>query len=152
MDYRSETKRCYDLFADDFDTKFEVYVQQYLYQEIAELTRRLPPPATIVDLGSGPGNQALYLQHQGYKLTCIDISETMVEKCRQKGLAATVMDFENLEFPSNSFDGVWAYTSLLHIPKQNLEWALMQISAIMKPSAYFFLGMKEGSGEGFRKQ
>jgi len=152
MDYRSETKRCYDLFADDFDTKFEVYVQQYLYQEIAELTRRLPPPATIVDLGSGPGNQALYLQHQGYKLTCIDISETMVEKCRQKGLAATVMDFENLEFPSDSFDGVWAYTSLLHIPKRNLEWVLMQISAIMKPSAYFFLGMKEGSGEGFRKQ
>jgi|SRR3989344_3619407 len=86
MDYRSETKRCYDLFADDFDTKFEVYIQQYLHQEITELARRLPPPATILDLGSGPGNQALYLQHQGYKLTCIDISETMVEKCRQKGL------------------------------------------------------------------
>ncbi len=73
----------------------------------------------------------------------------MIELCRQKGLEAREMDFEQLDFPPASFDGVWAYTSLLHLPKQKLDSVLQQIRTVLTKEGVFLIGMKEGSFEGY---
>lgn len=44
----------------------------------------------------------------------------MIRICEQKGLEGRVMDMEDIDkiFEVESFDGVWAHTSLLHLRKK----------------------------------
>ncbi|MDO8452675.1 MAG: class I SAM-dependent methyltransferase, partial [bacterium] len=152
MDYKTETKKAYDKYAKVFDEKFEIYTTKYITGEIKKFLQTIPKGAKILDIGSGPGNHALRFQQKGFDVTCIDISKSMVEICKQKGLKALQMDFENLVFPKNSFDAVWAYTSFLHIPKSKFEDSLTQVLKVLKKDGIFFLGMKAGNMDGFRNQ
>ena len=73
----------------------------------------------------------------------------MIRLCREKGLSAEVMDIENLSLPPQSFDGIWANASLLHIPRANLPEAIARTATLLKPKGILFVAMKEGEGEGF---
>ena len=75
----------------------------------------------------------------------------MIDICRERGLQAKVMDIENLKFPDSSFDGVWAHTSLLHVPKRNFGSVLKKISSILKEEGIFYIGMKEGNYDGMEE-
>lgn len=148
--YIVETREAYDRYADEFNAKFED-ISPWM-PEINRFLRMMPPRGNILDIGSGPGSHAKYFKDKGYGVTCIDISPEMVRLCRERGLEAIVMGVENLDFRTSTFDGVWACTSLLHIPKNHLRSALAQIYRAMMPEGIFFLSMKEGTGEGFREQ
>jgi SAM-dependent methyltransferase len=65
-------------------------------------------------------------------------------------LEAIEGDFMQIPFTPKSFDGVWAYTSLLHIPKADIGKAFEEISRVIKVGGYFGLGLIEGSGELYR--
>jgi ubiquinone/menaquinone biosynthesis C-methylase UbiE len=71
----------------------------------------------IVDIGSGPGRDGLLLQQAGKEVVCTDASEAMVKLSTERGLKSVLAGFDNLPFEDQLFDGVWSYTSLLHIPK-----------------------------------
>lgn len=103
----------------------------------------------VLDLGSGPGRDSLFFKNQGFNPLCIDISPEMIKLCRKKGLDAKTGDFEKLRFEENSFDGVWAYTSLLHVPKRKFPQVIEKIRLILRDEGIFYLGMKEGDFEGF---
>jgi SAM-dependent methyltransferase len=98
-------------------------------------------------LGSGPGRDAIFLTGKGLHPVCVDISDEMIKICHEKGLEAYRMDIEDLDLKNASFDGVWAYTSLVHIPKTRLCNALARIKELLKPRGLFFVGMIEGTGE-----
>lgn len=148
LNYKTETIRTYDLYPEKFDTKFGVHflerVQRYADTFLAAL-----PGKSIVDLGSGPGNHAEYFAHKGYDVHCIDLSEGMVKVCRQKGLRADCMDIENLSLPTQSVHGIWAYASLLHIPKIKLSSVVAMIAATLTPQGICALAVKKGIGEQF---
>lgn len=59
------------------------------------------------------------------------------------------MDFENLSLPEKSFDVVWAYTSLLHVPKSKVPAIIRKIKGLLRKEGFFLISLKEGKGEGF---
>jgi len=105
----------------------------------------------IIDVGSGPGRDGLLLQEQGKKVVCVDASEAMVGLSTERGLRSVVADFASLPFASESFDGVWSYTALLHIPKESVGTPLGEISRVLKPRGMFALGLIEGDSEAYRE-
>ncbi len=106
----------------------------------------------ILDLGSGPGRDGLLFKKEGFHSVCVDLSEAMINHCKEHGLEAYVMDFYDLKFPDNSFDAIWASFSLLHAPKKNLPKILKDIKRILKPNGVFMISVFEGSSEGIRKE
>jgi len=54
------------------------------------------------------------------------------------------MDIENLEFQDEIFDGIWAATSLLHIPKANLNKVIKKLNKILKDEGILHISVKEG--------
>ncbi len=150
--YKQETIRAYDAFPDEFEEKFGNFLERELLEDVELFLGVIPRSGRILDIGSGTGNQALYFAKRGYDVTCIDLSEKMIERCKEKGLRALLMDYERMEFFPGTFDGVWAYCSLIHSPKKNLPRTLETIKRILRPRGAFFLGMKQGQGEGFRVQ
>ena len=104
-EYDEETIDFWDRFPRTFIDKF------------VELVKGI----NILDVGSGPGRDGMILQDKGLDVTCLDASEAMVKICKEKGLKAVLGDFNKLSFEDKTFDAVWAYTSLLHISKVQLE-------------------------------
>jgi SAM-dependent methyltransferase len=105
----------------------------------------------VVDIGSGPGRDGLLLQQAGKLVVCVDASEAMVKLSTNRSLESVLADFENLPFENESFDGVWSYTALLHVPKKSLGVSVKEILRILKPSGIFALGLIEGDTEEYRE-
>ena len=99
---------------------------------------------TLLELGAGPGRDALFFERNGLEVTTTDLSPEMVRLCRAKGLRAQVMDFMALDFPEASFDAVFALNSLLHTPKKDLPDVLKGICRVLKPGGLFYLGVYGG--------
>lgn len=138
----------YDKHAEDFSRNSADYLRDYIMED-ANLFLDSLSGKRILDLGSGPGRDSAYFLERGFEPFCLDFSSEMVRMCREKGLRAEIGDLENLSFNDESFDGVWAYTSLLHIPKKNFPRVLRNIGRILVNQGIFYLGMKEGDFEGW---
>ena len=104
----------------------------------------------VLDIGSGPGRDGRLLQERGCEVTCVDASTYMVTLCRARGLIALEGDILSLPCINDSFAGVWAYTSLLHIPKTDILRALAEIRRVLTPNGVLALGMIEGDREEYR--
>jgi len=137
----------YNKMAHEYDEETKDFWEKFPVTFIDEFVRKLSSNPKILDIGSGPGRDGILLQKKGMSVTCLDASQTMVSICIQKGLNAIEGDFMNIPFEKNSLDGVWAYTSLLHVSKDEITKALFEIRRVLKDGGIFALGLIEGEGE-----
>ncbi len=101
----------------------------------------------ILDIGSGPGRDAEILRELGHEIICLDASASMLKICQEKGFETSHADLMKLPFEKETFDSVWAYTSLLHLPRKEISKALKEIWRVLKNDGAMVLGMIEGNGE-----
>ena len=147
MDCKKKTIESYNQNTKEFTEKFKKLmdlIRRYEFQRFIDLLNG----KKILDLGCGSGDHSLYFKERGLDVTAIDLSEEMIKLCKEKGLNAFVMDIERLDFKDNSFDGVWAVTSLLHIPKSKLPKVIKKLNLILKDNGILYVCVKEGEGEG----
>ena len=148
--YKEETINAYNKNAEIHSKKFKKLTdlkRRYEFQRFIDLLSG----KNILDLGCGSGDHSEYFVKQKLDVTCIDISREMINLCKKKGLDAFVMDIENLKFAPESFDGIWAVTSLLHIPKTKIPFVVDKLYQILKNKGILFVCVKEGKGEGLIK-
>jgi len=150
MNEAQETKALYDKYASEYEEKTQDYIEKYIKEDFDLFLQNLKGKK-ILDLGSGPGRDSIRFKQKGFHPVCIDISKAMVDLCKSKGLEAYEMNMENLDFEDASFDGIWAYTSLLHLSKSKIKNVLKKIYDILKTEGIFYLGMKAGNSEGFEE-
>jgi SAM-dependent methyltransferase len=95
--------------------------------------------ATILDVGTGTGNNLRLLQELGFKnVTGLDSSEEAIRFCQQKGLGLVKQgDVCNIPFPDNNFDVVFATDIIEHV-EDDIE-ALSEIRRILKPEGKVIL-------------
>lgn len=105
----------------------------------------------ILDIGSGPGRDGLLLKNSGLDVVCLDASTEMVKIAKERGLVAIEGDFLDLPFENGSFDGVWSYTSLLHIPKSEVKSVFKEISRVLNAGGVLGLGLIEGEKELYKE-
>jgi ubiquinone/menaquinone biosynthesis C-methylase UbiE len=147
MDYKELNKTTYDKYAEDYDRFSGDHIRNELLDNALKFANRLHGRG-VLDIGSGPGKDSTFFKEHGLVPLCFDISTEMLKLCSGRGLAAMNGNLENLPFPPNSFDGVWAYASLSHMPKANLPPVLERIKEILRPEGMFYIGMNEGTSEG----
>ena len=103
--------------------------------------------STLLEIGAGTGQDALFFLGGGLTVTAVDPSPEMVERCRAKGVDASVRDVLNLGFEPASFDAAYAMNSLLHVPNANLPDALRAVRELLIPGGLFFVGVYGGAAE-----
>lgn len=99
---------------------------------------------TLLEVGAGTGRDSRFFADAGCVVTCIDLSAEMVRLCCQKGLKALVMDVAELSFADASFDAVYSFNSLLHLPKGELPRVLQEIRRVLMPEGLFYFGTYGG--------
>lgn len=108
------------------------------------------PGKRIMDVGAGPGRDSLVFKRAGYLPTALDIADEMLGLCQAKGIKIIQMDIENIDLPSNSYDGIWSYTSLTTIPKFKVWKTIDRLADILAPGGCLFLGLIEGHKQGWK--
>ncbi|MEV4430216.1 class I SAM-dependent methyltransferase [Streptomyces sp. R-07] len=73
-------------------------------------------PASVLDVGGGPGVHARWLTDSGYQVLVVDPVEKHVGQARHQGLAAFVGDARQLDQPGATFDAVLMLGPLYHLP------------------------------------
>jgi SAM-dependent methyltransferase len=100
---------------------------------VDEFLARLEPGASLLELGAGAGQGAVYATSQGYTVTAMDLSPANVVLARERGVDARVGDFTDPEFFVGKFDGVFAMNSLLHVKRELWPTALQVIHRALRP-------------------
>jgi SAM-dependent methyltransferase len=108
-----------------------------LYSDL--LTQSLDGGAQVLEYGCGPGSEAAcFLAERGATVTGIDISQVAIaqasERAQREGVGDRctfrVMDAENLEFESESFDLTFGSGILHHL---DLDTAYSEVARTLKP-------------------
>ena len=103
--------------------------------------------AVVADLGCGAG---LHLPYLPRPTVALDAAAAMVELARDTApdVPGVRGDLEALPFRRGALGGAWARASYLHVPRNRLPWALMELHHALAVDAPAHLTMMRGEGEG----
>lgn len=147
--HTDDTLRTYDAIHELYDAETRDFWDRFPMETVTKFAELLPG-RKVLDIGSGPGRDAVILRNLGLEITCLDGSEKMVGMTSSQGFNSIHCDIRDMEFPENSFHGTWAYSSLIHLEFGEARIAIRKLYRIMKPNGLLFLGLIEGSGNEVR--
>ena len=111
---------------------------------------KLAPDAHILDFGCGSGRDTKYFLEKGYHVDAIDGSK---ELCRiaskYTGIEVKQMLFQELA-EQEKYDGIWACSSILHLPKDELKIVFGKMLTALKENGWIYTSFKYGTFSGER--
>ena len=137
----------YNLNAENFIENTQ-NVDMHLAQD--KFLHLLNEGSSILDFGCGSGRDTKYFLDQGYQVTAIDGS---AEICRLAsaftGIEVKEMLFQELD-EIDTYDGIWACSSILHLPKNELLLVIRKMSDALKSTGVIYTSFKYSDFEGVR--
>ncbi len=114
-----QTITTYNQLAKEYDDETVDFWNRFPSECIDEFAGRIS--GKVLNVGSGPGRDSVLLRNRGIDVTCLDASEAMIAMTEAQGFRSVLGDFAAMPFADDEFDGIWAYTSLLHVPKNRID-------------------------------
>ena len=118
---------------------------------IAAFHRVAPAAGRILDLGCANGREMVDLAAAGLEVAGIDIAVEALKIGRRRLPRASFIagDAVRLPFKAQSFDGVWASASLLHLDPGEASAAVAEIARVLRPSGGLYCSVQRGDARGF---
>lgn len=111
---------------------------------------KLEKGASILDFGCGSGRDAKYFLEQGYEVTAVDGSKELCKSASDyAGIPVKCMLFQELD-EKDMYDGIWACSSILHVPTSELKSVILKMSEALKKNGIIYTSFKYGTFEGER--
>jgi Methyltransferase domain len=114
---------------------------QALLDELAELI----PGGTILEVGSGPGDDASYLEDKGVSVLRSDGARSFVNMMRADGHPARLLDVRSDDL-GGPYDAIMAIAVLIHLSRDEFESFLVRARDAV-PSGYLAFTLKQGDGD-----
>ena len=144
------TIKAYDIYSEVYDAETADFWDGFPKDIIQDFKSNLKG-SRVVDLGSGPGRDAILLREVGLDVLCVDASAKMAEQTSKKGFTTIISDLRDLKLDMSGYDGVWAYSSLIHISFEESRKLLMKLSESMNEGTVMLLGLIRGDRNEERK-
>ena len=110
----------------------------------------LAPGAKVLDFGCGSGRDAKHFLELGFEVVATDGSPELCKIAEQNiGIPVRNELFQELS-EIEEYDGIWACSSILHLPKGELADVLDKMAAALKKDGIVYTSFKYGSFEGIR--
>jgi SAM-dependent methyltransferase len=97
----------------------------------------------VLELGSGPGWDASYLETRGVHVDRSDVTRAFVDRLRARGHAARILDARDDDY-GGPYDAVLAAAVLLHLSRPQFEQALCTARRATRPGGVLGVTLKEG--------
>ncbi|PSP56613.1 class I SAM-dependent methyltransferase [Halobacteriales archaeon QS_1_67_19] len=141
MDEVARTRAAYEGDADSF-------VEKYLSESVAaryggEFYEALSGER-ILDVGCGPGADAAAFEDDGYDVTGLDITRSLLRTADELVSDGSFVrgDMRRLPFRDGEFDGIWSCASFLHVPRADARATLGEFRRVLTDEGVVFLSVK----------
>ena len=135
-----------DTFYRAFEERFRgsrelVKSRLSIYLPFIEPLRDLFPHPLVVDLGCGRGEWLEILGERGFEAQGVDVDDSMLAACRERGLAVHTRDACDFlkELPNDSQIVVSAFHVVEHIPFSDLETIVREALRVLKPGGFLIM-------------
>jgi ubiquinone/menaquinone biosynthesis C-methylase UbiE len=117
---------------------------------LEELACCLPSGASVLDLGCGAGVPVTRWLAERFAVTGVDVSPKQLDLARQHVPQAEFVkaDMTELSFEPESFDAVFAFHSIIHVPRSEHPALLGKIQRWLRPGGAFLATWAFGAWEG----
>lgn len=126
------------------------YVMEEAMARYLARIAKLVDGGTILELGSGPGRDAEYLESFGLSVTRTDGALAFVEMMRAEGFTAEVLDIRTGQF-NGTYDAVVANAVLLHLRRDEFEFVARKSRGVVGAEGMFAFTVKKGDGTSWSK-
>lgn len=111
---------------------------------------KLPIHADILDFGCGSGRDTKYFLEQGYNVEAVDGSKALCKLAGEyTGIEVKNMFFQELS-EEDKYDGIWACSSILHLPIDELADVMRKMVVALKVNGIIYTSFKYGTFAGVR--
>jgi len=130
--------------VDEYEKMCDEYDGAQLYKM---LDKHLADNSTLLELGSGPGNDIKYLKTK-YKVTGSDLSDEFFLRCKRRYPDVNFLKLDAISIKTdNSFNCLYSNKVLHHLTLENLEKSFRRQKNVITPDGLFahtfWLGDKE---------
>lgn len=143
-----DTRASYDAVADEYVRRIagELEHKPLDRQLLDRFAAHVRGEGAVCELGCGPGHVARYLQEQGVSMCGIDLSAQMLAQARRltPGIEFTQGDMTALDVPDESWAGIVAFYSIIHIPRSQVVATLREWRRVLRPSGHLLLSFHLG--------
>jgi SAM-dependent methyltransferase len=144
QDQTSRVRLGYNILSRAYraDTADEATQQQYV-EWLGLVLDRAPAGGEVLDLGCGNGVPAAkWLSDNGFRVTGVDLSDTMVARARDLVPGATFLrgdatSVDEIDFDTSSFDAVVSFYALIHMPITDQPGVIARASRWLRPGGLF---------------
>ncbi len=128
--------------------QYAIKIEGLLAETVPSLERfyqLLKPGDYILDAGCAACRTGAYLVGQGFQVMGIDLSAGLLAEAKKlhPEVPTQLMDMRQLTFADNTFEGIWAEASLLHLDEPGITQALNEFHRVLKPGGYCYIKVKE---------
>lgn len=104
----------------------------------------------VLDFGCGSGRDTKYFLEHNINVEAIDGSAELCKIASDyTGICVKHMLFQELN-AKEKYNGIWACSSILHIPKHDLKQVLIKMANALKEKGIIYTSFKYGNFEGER--
>lgn len=104
------------------------------------------PGGTVLEIGSGPGWDADWLEKAGLRVRRTDAAMAFVRFQESRGVHAERFDIVHDDL-KGSYDAIVALYVLQHVDRSALPAALRKVSRALREGGAFLFSIREGSGD-----
>jgi len=153
-DPTGDIQKSYDSVAREYaDEIYAELADKPFDRELLDRFARRVGRGRACDLGCGPGQIARYLRDRGVDAFGLDLSAGMLGQARRlnPGIEFVQGSMLALALGSESLDGIAAFYSIIHIPRQQVVAALGEMRRVLKAGGCllitFHLGTEDAHHE-----
>ncbi len=97
-----------------------------------------------LEIGAGPGRDALALINAGLLIFGVDLSFGHATRGSAAGVTMTVASGRALPFATKSIGALWSMSTLMHIPAVAIESTMHELARVLVPDATVAIGVWGG--------
>jgi len=130
----NETKKYYNDFSNWYEKERHHGYHAMLDELELDILLPLAKQKDVLEVGCGTGLIMRGLKDTAKRIVGIDISPGMLEEARKRGFEVVEGNAEKLPFEDESFDLVYSYKVLAHVP--GIENAVREMARVLRPGGY----------------
>lgn len=147
-DPASDIQRSYDSVAQEYaDEIYAELADKPFDRELLDRFAKRVGRGRVCDLGCGPGQIARYLRDRGVDVFGLDLSAGMLAQARRLNPEIEFVQGSMLALAlaSETLDGITAFYSIIHIPRQQVVSALSEMRRVLKPGGCLLITFHLGT-------
>jgi 2-polyprenyl-3-methyl-5-hydroxy-6-metoxy-1,4-benzoquinol methylase len=142
----NRTIESYEAFAATYNTLVGPLPPAGTEEPLRRLVAVAGPGATILEVGSGPGRDADFIETLGVRVRRTDATRAFLDLQSQRGKRGDRLNVITDEL-GGPYDGVLAMCVLIHVGFDQTDAVLGKIADSLRPGGGFLVSVREGDGE-----